>query len=117
MEFLRPTYSFLYYTQTVSHANWIHFLFGIDIKTVAPGSFRTGFHDSINFTEDEKKVFSIKYNYPIKDNHFYVTAQDTIENTTSIIFHVFDNVKILEPNELKKEVNNKIQQYMKKNPW
>ena len=30
-------------------------LFGIDIKTVAPGSFRTGFHDSINFTEDEKK--------------------------------------------------------------
>ncbi len=30
-------------------------LFGIDIKTVAPGSFRTGFHDSVNFTEDEKK--------------------------------------------------------------
>ena len=30
-------------------------LFGIDIKTVAPGSFRTGFHDSINFTDDEKK--------------------------------------------------------------
>ena len=30
-------------------------LFGIDIKTVAPGSFRTGFHDSINFTEDETK--------------------------------------------------------------
>ena len=30
-------------------------LFGIDIKTVAPGSFRTGFHYSINFTEDEKK--------------------------------------------------------------
>ena len=30
-------------------------LFGIDIKTVAPGSFRTGFHDSINFPEDEKK--------------------------------------------------------------
>ena len=30
-------------------------LFGIDIKTVAPGSFRTGFHDSINYTEDEKK--------------------------------------------------------------
>jgi len=30
-------------------------LFGIDIKTVAPGSFRTGFHDSINFTEEEKK--------------------------------------------------------------
>ena len=30
-------------------------LFGIDIKTVAPGSFRTGFHDSINLTEDEKK--------------------------------------------------------------
>jgi short-subunit dehydrogenase len=30
-------------------------LFGIDIKTVAPGSFRTGFHDSINFTESEKK--------------------------------------------------------------
>ena len=31
-------------------------LFGIDIKTVAPGSFRTGFHDSVNFTESEKKV-------------------------------------------------------------
>ncbi|MFL2603069.1 MAG: SDR family oxidoreductase [Flavobacteriaceae bacterium] len=30
-------------------------LFGIDIKTVAPGSFRTGFHDSVNFTENEKK--------------------------------------------------------------
>ena len=30
-------------------------LFGIDIKTVAPGSFKTGFHDSVNFTEDEKK--------------------------------------------------------------
>ena len=30
-------------------------LFGIDIKTVAPGSFRTGFHDSVNFTESEKK--------------------------------------------------------------
>ncbi len=30
-------------------------LFGIDIKTVAPGSFRTGFHDSINYTESEKK--------------------------------------------------------------
>ena len=30
-------------------------LFGIDIKTVAPGSFRTGFHDSVNFTESKKK--------------------------------------------------------------
>ena len=30
-------------------------LFGIDIKTVAPGSFRTGFLDSVNFTENEKK--------------------------------------------------------------
>lgn len=30
-------------------------LFGIDIKTVAPGSFRTGFHDSIIYTEKEKK--------------------------------------------------------------
>ena len=30
-------------------------LFGIDIKTVAPGSFRTGFHNSVNFTENEKK--------------------------------------------------------------
>ena len=30
-------------------------MFGIDIKTVAPGSFRTGFHDSVNFTESEKK--------------------------------------------------------------
>ena len=29
-------------------------LFGIDIKTVAPGSFRTGFHDSIIYTEKEK---------------------------------------------------------------
>ena len=30
-------------------------LFGIDIKTVAPGSFRTGFHDSIILTDKEKK--------------------------------------------------------------
>ena len=29
-------------------------LFGIDIKTVAPGSFRPGFHDSIIYTEKEK---------------------------------------------------------------
>ena len=37
-------------------------LFGIDIKTVAPGSFRTGFHDSVKFTESAKKEdFSLKF--------------------------------------------------------
>ena len=61
-------------------------LFGIDIKTVAPGSFRTGFHDSINFTEDEKKE-----DLDVVREHLKKALEDGIKNQPPFPFGFGNN--------------------------
>lgn len=58
-----------------------------------------------------KEVYKIN---DIKDNHFYVVARDTIKNTSSIVFHIINNVKIIEPQELRANIINKMEEYISK---
>jgi hypothetical protein len=63
-------------------------------------------------TEEKKEIFQDMYiDYEIKDNHFYLIANDTISNATSIILHTLNEVKIIEPKILNDSLNDKISQF------
>ena len=55
-----------------------------------------------------EEVYGIK---DTKESYFYVVATDTIENTSSIILHTLDNVKIIEPSILTDTISQKIEQF------
>ena len=46
-----------------------------------------------------------------KENHFYVIAEDTIENATSIIMHVLSSVRIITPPDLTRSVHENMKQF------
>ena len=66
-------------------------------------------------TEEKKEQFQDMYfNHKVKDNHFYLVANDTISNAISIIFHTLIEIKIIEPKILIDNINNKISQFSMK---
>jgi len=64
---------------------------------------------------DFKKQKGTKATTP-KQNHFYVIAEDTIENATSIIMHILNDVQIIEPKVLIESVQKNIEQFISKHP-
>jgi hypothetical protein len=67
--------------------------------------------------DEEKKLkeFSKKYNYDCMPNKFYIEATDYKEKCISVIFHCLENVKIIEPTELKNDIIERVKIFTKKN--
>lgn len=67
--------------------------------------------------DEEKKLkeFSKKYNYDCMPNKFYIEALDYKEKIISVIFHCLENVKIIEPTELKNDIIERVKIFTKKN--
>lgn len=69
----------------------------------------------IYHTETELEYFKDMYKIKdIKGSHFYVVGSDTIKNTSSIIFHIINNVRVIEPQELRDNIQNRIEEYISK---
>lgn len=67
--------------------------------------------------DEEKKLkeFSKKYNCDFMPNKFYIEALDYKEKIISVIFHCLENVKIIEPIELKNDIIERVKIFTKKN--
>lgn len=66
-------------------------------------------------SEDKQREFMKKYNYDCMPNKFYIEALDFKEKIISVIFHCLENVKIIEPTELNKDIIKRVKTFAKKN--
>ncbi len=84
----------------------------LEISNTAFDYFKIFKEATIYDTEEKKEIFQDMYiNHKIKDNHFYLVVNTTIENATQIILKILNEVKIIEPRILKDNLNEKISQF------
>lgn len=66
-------------------------------------------------SKEKQKEFMYKYNYDCMPSKFYIEATDFKEKCISVIIQCMQNVKIIEPNVLSKDILGRMKEFAKKN--